>query len=312
MPRRPHQAARSYRTLTPLDNQAGSSWVSPDSIVAPSSLPKPSRSCASLVFCAALFLFRLPLFIIAFSAYFLVTQWVHLGSIGNKLCLWTLMAILGVWWTDLQIDRVKPGSLAQQPLWRLPRPGSIMVVSATYPIDAIFLAAVFDPIFTVLYPRSRLVQELSLLQAIFRVGTNETSPSSHANLTDLKTVLKRHPDRIIAVLTEYSATNGTGTVPSTLGLSDAVKIFCISIQYLPADVSTPAPGTYLALMWTLLSRPMRRIRLRIADGLSKDSSSGVSDKPKHPRNISKGLTHLPHSLHGGRNPSRSSFPEHLI
>ncbi|KAL6414079.1 vacuolar protein sorting protein Vps66 [Ilyonectria robusta] len=236
--RRSHQAARSYRTLTPLVNQAGSSRISPDSTVASSSLSEPSPSYASLVFCAALFLFRLPLFIIAFSAYFLVLQWVHPGPVGNKLCLWTLMAILGVWWTDLQIDRVKPGSLAQQPLWRLPHPGCIMVVSATHLIDAIFLAAVFDPIFTVLHPRSRLVRELSLLQAIFRIGTNETSPPSHANLTDLKTVLERHPDRIIAVLADYSATNGTGTVPSTLNLSDTVRIFRVSIQYLPVDVST--------------------------------------------------------------------------
>lgn len=190
------------------------------------------------------------------------------------------MAILGVWWTDLQIDRVKPGSLAQQPLWRLPHPGSIMVVSATHLIDAIFLAAVFDPIFTVLHPRSRLVRELSLLQAIFRVGTNETSPPSHANLTDLKTVLERHPDRIIAVLADYSATNGSGTVP--------------------VDVSTQVSGTYLALLWTLLSRPVHRIRLRIAHGVSNDGTSGVSDQPKHSRNIPQGLTHLPHSLHGGR------------
>ncbi|KAH8661708.1 hypothetical protein BGZ61DRAFT_463480, partial [Ilyonectria robusta] len=192
------------------------------------------------------------------------------------------MAILGVWWTDLQIDRVMPGSLVQQPLWRLPRPGSIIVVSTAYPIDAIFLAAVFDPIFTILHPRSRLVRELSLLQAIFRVRTNETLPSNHANLTDLKT---------------YSATNGSGTVPSTLNLSDTVRIFRINIQYLPADVSTPVSSTYLALLWTLLSRPMHRIRLRIADGVTNDGTSGVSDKPKRPRNIPQGLTHIPHSLH---------------
>ncbi|KAH8652949.1 hypothetical protein BGZ61DRAFT_468322 [Ilyonectria robusta] len=238
----------------------------------------------------------------------MVLPWVHPGPVGNKLCLWTLMGILGVWWTDLQIDRVKPGSLAQQPLWRLPRPGSIMVVSATSPIDAIFLAAVFDPIFTVLHSRPRPVRELFLLQAIFRIGTNETSPSSHANL---KTVLERHPDRIIAVLTEHSATNGTCTLPSTLNLSDTVRIFRISIQYLPADVSTPGSGTDPALLWTMLSRPVHRIRLRIADGVSNDGTSGVSDKPKHPRNVPHSLTRLPHSLHSGRKLSRSSFREHI-
>ena len=50
----------------------------------------------------------------------------------------------------------------------IPGPGSIIAASSTSPIDALYLAAIFDPVFTISYPTTRLVQPTSLLSAILR------------------------------------------------------------------------------------------------------------------------------------------------
>ncbi|RYO95422.1 hypothetical protein DL764_007697 [Monosporascus ibericus] len=73
----------------------------------------------SLVFYILLFLFRLALFLIVILAYFLILQCLPLSSIAKKLALWALMSILGICWIELQMDRVRCGSLALWPPCRL-------------------------------------------------------------------------------------------------------------------------------------------------------------------------------------------------
>jgi len=115
---------------------------------------------------AALFLFRLPFFIAYFLGYFLFFHFLPLPVIFRKVALWGLMAIPGIWWVDLQLDGVKRGTLADQPRERFPHPGSVIAANFSSPIDAIYLAAIFDPIFTISYPDTRKVQRVSLLGAV--------------------------------------------------------------------------------------------------------------------------------------------------
>jgi len=60
-----------------------------------------------------LFLFRLPLLLTVTLSYFFVLQWLPIGSLGKKACLWSLLGVPGVWWIDLQIDGVRKGYVCQ-------------------------------------------------------------------------------------------------------------------------------------------------------------------------------------------------------
>lgn len=41
--------------------------------------------------------------------FFLVLEWIPVGSFVKKCVLWLILAITGVWWVDLQVDGVKRG-----------------------------------------------------------------------------------------------------------------------------------------------------------------------------------------------------------
>lgn len=57
----------------------------------------------------SLFCFRLPLFIFVTVSYFLVLQWLPIGSLGKKAALWCILGVPSIWWIDLQIDGVRKG-----------------------------------------------------------------------------------------------------------------------------------------------------------------------------------------------------------
>lgn len=166
--------------------------------------------------------------------------------------------------TDL-VDR----SLAKQHALRLPQPSNIIASSFTSPIDALYLAAIFDPIFTASYPGTRQVQYISLSSAIlnaFRVPRDR--PQSNTQLMDLRTLVDINPDRIVVVFPETTTTNGRGILalsPSLLSAPASAKIFPVSLRYTPADVTTPIPHSYWTLLWNLLSEPTHCIRVRIAE-----------------------------------------------
>lgn len=60
-----------------------------------------------------LFLFRLPLLLTVAVGYFCFLQWLPIGSLGKKACLWLILGVPGVWWIDLQIDGVRRGYVLQ-------------------------------------------------------------------------------------------------------------------------------------------------------------------------------------------------------
>ncbi|KAL7624966.1 Lysophosphatidic acid:oleoyl-CoA acyltransferase 1 [Parahypoxylon ruwenzoriense] len=250
----------------------------------PSSTPA-SSSLYALVH-AALFLFRLPLFVSYCAFFFLVLDHLPMPQVVRKLLLWTMLGIPGIWWVDLQLDGVKRGSLSQQPSSRVPGSRSLIAAQFTSPIDALYLAAIFDPIFTVSYPGTRKVQRVSLLRAILLA----LSPPAHAppspptNLTTLRALVEQNPHRVIAVFPEMSTTNGKGILPFSPSLLSAPadsRIFPVSIRYTPPDITTPVPGAYRSFLWNLLRRPTHLIRVRIAEGVTSGNNivSSVTDQP---------------------------------
>ncbi|KAH7198500.1 uncharacterized protein B0J16DRAFT_314806 [Fusarium flagelliforme] len=232
---------------------------------------------------AALFLFRLPFFITYFLGYFLFFHFLPLPVIFRKVALWGLMAIPGIWWVDLQLDGVKRGTLADQPRERFPHPGSVIAANFSSPVDAIYLAAIFDPIFTISYPETRRVQRVSLLGAVLAaLSPVRTAPPQNAKLVDIKDLLDSNPGQVIAVFPECGTTNGKAILPfspSILQTPADVHIFPVSIRYTPSDVTTPVPGKWFRFLWDLLSRPTTCIRVRIAEGqinTSAAKTNGVS------------------------------------
>ncbi|KAK0652929.1 hypothetical protein B0T16DRAFT_407059 [Cercophora newfieldiana] len=253
----------------------------------PAMTPSSTASAIPRVF---LFLFRVPIFLACAAIYFLVLHHLPLPAVARKLLLWGLMSIPGIWWVDLQLDGVKRGALSQQPASRVPHPRSVIAANYTSPLDALYLAAVFDPIFTVSYPGTRKVRRIGLVQAMWLAlspSQLSTTPASAAGLTDLRALLERHPDRVIAVFPECATTNGKGILPlspSLLTVPSETVIFPVSMRYTPPDVTTPVPGAWPAFLWKLLSRPTHCIRVRIAEGMHNTSvaTNGTSSLPSGP------------------------------
>lgn len=190
-------------------------------------------------------------------------------------------------WSESLID--PSSSLAKQHKERLPQPSSIIASSFTSPIDALYLAAIFDPIFTISYPSSRLVRPVSLLRAVLHAfEAPREQPSASSNLIDLESLIQQHPNRVIAIFPECTTTNGRGILPFSGSLVTAPrssKIFPISLRYTPADITTPLPGTFFSFLWNLNSKPTHCIRVRIAESVH-NTSRAPSDS-----------THIPESVH---------------
>ena len=206
------------------------------------------------------------------------------------------MAIPGIWWVDLQLDGVKRGTLADQPRDRFPHPGSIIAANFTSPIDAVYLAAIFDPVFTLSYPDERRVRKVSLLGVVAAaLGPVRTAPPPGAKLLELTQLLERYPDRIILVFPECGTTNGKAILPlspSVLQTPPDIHIFPVSLRYTPADVTTPVPRQYLKFLWSLLSQPTTCIRVRVAEGqfnMAAARTNGVPADVKF-RGASNGIT----------------------
>jgi len=256
-------------------------------------LPIPTEaSGVYLPFHIFLFLVRIPMLMTVTLSYFLVLQWLPIGPIIRKGSLWLILGVPGVWWIDLQIDGVRRGSLGRNQA-RVPHPKTIIASSNTSPIDALYLAAIFDPVFTASYPSTRLVHRISLLQAMIRAFSKpETHPPSNARLVDLQALLKEYPNQPIVVFPEGTTTNGRGILPLSPSLLTAprkTKIFPVSLRYTPADITTPVPGTYLTFLWNLCSKPTHCIRVRIAEPVLNTSVAQTTPPASRPSGYATNL-----------------------
>lgn len=152
---------------------------------------------------------------------------------------------------------------------RLPQEGTVIAASSASPIDALYLAAIFDPVFTASYPKTRLVQPINLFQAIVRAfAYPQEVPPPTAKLVDLGTLLAQYPDRTIAVFPECTTSNGRGILPfspSLLTCPSMTKVFPVHLRYTAPDITTPVPDAYFDFLWNLCSKPTHYIRTRIAE-----------------------------------------------
>ncbi|PSN73847.1 hypothetical protein BS50DRAFT_595394 [Corynespora cassiicola Philippines] len=218
---------------------------------------------------ALLFLIRAPAVFFLSTFYFLILEWVPVGQFVRKCVLWLILAIPGVWWVDLQVDGVKRGKLGSK-LDYLPHPGTIIASSFTSPLDPLYLAGIFHPIFTRAYPSTRKVERITLFSAILLAFAPPRlapkSPSSKS-LTTLKELQARNPNAIICVFPECTTTNGRGILPFSPALLTAdpkTKIYPVSLRYTPGDITTPVPGNMAGWIWKLLSKPTHALRVRVA------------------------------------------------
>jgi hypothetical protein len=169
---------------------------------------------------------------------------------------------------------------------RIPQPGTIIASSYTSPLDALYLAAIFDPVFTTSYPNTRLMQQVSLFRALLHAFSSpQSSPPPEATLLTLPEILKANPDRVVVVFPECTTTNGRGILPfspSLLSSPPKTKIFPTSLRYTAADITTPIPYAYTTFLWNLLSKPTHSLRVRIAESVTIT----------HPVNLGYGTNYL--------------------
>lgn len=164
----------------------------------------------------------------------------------------------------------------------------MIAANFTSPLDAVYLAAVWDCVFVQSFPGSRQVRKLSLWQAISLALSPRqlAGPPAGDNekLTTIAQLLKEYPTRAIAVFPECATTNGKGILPlspSLLTVPSSTQIFPLSLRYTPVDDTTPVPGgvkVWLSFLWKLLARPTHCIRTRIGEGTvnTVGASNGVS------------------------------------
>ncbi|KAJ6787431.1 hypothetical protein PWT90_03271 [Aphanocladium album] len=240
-------------------------------------------SAFSAAYHALIFAVRLPLFLAFALGYFALFHHLPLPVIARKVALWCLMGIPGIWWVDLQLDGVKRGTLADQPRHRFPHGGTVIAANFTSPIDVVYLAAIFDPIFTLSFPSTRKVQRVGLFAAVLAaLAPPPSRPGDRpadSELVTLRELLERYPDRPIAVFPECTTTNGKAILPLSPGLLSCpadVQLFPVSLRYTPADVTTPVPGRWMSFLWNLLSRPTTCIRVRIAEGQSNTAAAATN------------------------------------
>ena len=177
-------------------------------------------------------------------------------------------------------------SLGRAGRTHMPGAGSIIASSLTSPIDVIYLATIFDPMFTQSYAGTELVRPLSLTAALVACFSIPRNPEEDGDLglTTLAKLSKANPSRIIAVFPEGTASNGRSILrltPSLLSASPTTKIFPVSIRYTPQDIVTPIPGWFesLRFLWRLFGKSSHTIRTRIGTYVVNKSATASPTLP---------------------------------
>ena len=149
----------------------------------------------------------------------------------------------------------------------------------------LYLAAIFDPIFTLSQTGSRLVCPVSLEAALAGCfDITAPPPFNPHEPIELSDLVKQNKGRVIVVFPEATTSNGRGILKfsqSLLSASPDTKIFPVSLRYTPADIVTPIPGWLEAIrfIWRLNSRPTHCIRVRIGAPITVSSAPQTSDSP---------------------------------
>lgn len=188
-----------------------------------------------LPFHVFLFFVRLPLLLLAALTYLLLIQHTPPGGLLRKANLWLILGIPGIWWIDLQVDGVKKGSLAQTPRSRLPGARTVIVSSHMSPIDVLYLAAIFDPVFTESFAGVKGVKAVSLAQAMALCFCKpRIKPDEGEEVQSLESMVTRNKQRCIVVFPEATTSNGRSILrlaPSVLSAGQDTRVFPVSLRY---------------------------------------------------------------------------------
>lgn len=157
----------------------------------------------------------------------------------------------------------------------------MIAATSTSPLDALYLGAVFDGVFTISYPGSRLVRQTTLLGAIVHAFSKPcVEPPAGTQLQTLGQIVQRYPLRPVVVFPECTTTNGRGVLrlaSSLLSAPAGTKVFPVSLKYSAADITTPLPDSYAKFLWDLLSAPTHSLRVRIGEALRTPSEQPAGD-----------------------------------
>jgi 1-acylglycerol-3-phosphate O-acyltransferase len=146
----------------------------------------------------------------------------------------------------------------------------------------LYLAVIFNPIFTASYPNSMLVERISLFGAMLRALSAPEAAPRGARLVTIASLMRENPGRTIVVFPECTTSNGRGVLafsPGLLSAPPSAKIFPVCLRYTPSDVTTPLPGAYISFLWDLCSRPTHSIRVRIAEAVRVAERRKIGDEP---------------------------------
>lgn len=188
----------------------------------------------------------------------------------------------------------------------LPGPGDVIAAAWTSPLDALVLAAAFDPTLAIAWPDGpeggKLVAPTSpLAAAAYALCAPETSPSSSTGT---------HPDGLVslaglaadsgtqaraaALFPECTPSNGRAVLalaasPALAALRRGSRVYparvCYDSHADECGLATPVPvlaggvRVLVRFLWTLLGRPMRAVRVRVGDAVEVGvggASSGES------------------------------------
>ena len=235
--------------------------------------------------------------------YFAFLELLPTPTIIKKCVLWLLLAVPGVWWVDLQVDGVKRGNLSSpQAKNALPKQGDIIASSFTSPLDPLYLAGIFCPVFVRSWPNERRVQVISLFSAIWLAFSHpEVGPPEDAKLVELKELGQKYPGSIICVFPESTTTNGRGILPLSPCLLTAdtkTKIYPVNLRYTPGDITTPVPGGVLNWVWKLLSKPTHQMRVRIAHPIYNSASLDTPSRGEKASSMEANIWDSPHMRNG--------------
>lgn len=161
----------------------------------------------------------------------------------------------------------------------MPRGGCVVAAGWTTPLDVLYLAAIFDPIFTQSYADGKLVRPLtqeSALAACLDITNPLTLLTGHEPLTTLSDLLAKNPSRVIVVFPEGTPSNGRAILrltPSLASAGEETRVYPVSVRYSPMDIATPIPGwlEVLRFIWRLNSSQSHTIRVRVGGAITAGS-----------------------------------------
>ncbi|KAG5437268.1 hypothetical protein PCANB_001061 [Pneumocystis canis] len=128
----------------------------------------------------------------------------------------------------------------------------IIITSCCSPLDILYLTFSYNPIFTISFPNTSLVQHVSGIKALFYMFSAPKKPSYKDCMT-LNDLSKLYPNRIISVFPEGTTSNGRGLLLFTQSLQSSApqtRIFPLSIKY-DLYLTTPHPNCLFTFLFRL-------------------------------------------------------------